>query len=952
MSEQDRLYELLPVVLRQRDAEQGYPLRGLLRVIGAQADEVEKDISQLYENWFIETCQDWVVPYIGDLVGYQPVHEAGEPGEVTTPQGLQRNKILFPRREVANAIRYRRRKGTLSLLEQICQDVSGWPSRSVEFYKLLCLFQPINHLKLQDGRTAGSVDLHGSRALSLLDGPFDQLAHTIDIRDPASRRGSGRYNIPGIGLFVCRLKPYSVSKTRARNLERHDPLRYTFSILGNETPLYNLPIQETDPSHIAEERNLPIPITIQALEDDIRKHDGEAYYGPDKSLQIWVLPRERDASWRLVPPGDLVIQSLKGWKYKLDPGKIAVDPERGLMAFPPGGPAQRIKVSYHYAFSADVGGGEYEREMLEAPMQAVALFRKTDITQDMWKKLIFHAFSWNKVPGIDEDRLIDLLTTRYGADWARTAGIEKIDNGNAIRLSDDRRLLLLKWSDKESKVTLEIDGIIRDEFPARRIDSDLLVYPLPNGSASDKFESELSKYLWNEAHARVKEYLIKSNNSETIHSELDRGLQEELNRQLGNQDLYRIYSIGRPQLSAGEANDLVRKQKRLDESGERLSAAELARLNRLLLEDAYGLPLTYIVYRIGEKDQWKNINSALGDWEKKRPRYAILEITNSGTYSEEIEIKLTEGQSLQIRAANGARPVLGLFERILDLPEHLLVKGEKGSRFIMDGLLTSGLGVRIEGEMDEVIIRHSTLVPGFVLYPRGSLREQPGPSLSLFNLKVEGRVRIEHSIIGPIQVIQSDIRSDPIEIQVTDSIIDATSRKFEALHEMSGSVANAALTIKRSTVLGQVWVHAIELAEDSIFAGQVMAARSQRGCMRFCYAPAGSRTPKRFGCQPDLAELPLRAQQSGGEITMEDFDRQLEGERLRIAPQFNSTRYGTATYCQLADQCAREIREGAEDESEMGVFHDLFQPQRAANLRARLEEYTPAGMNAGIFYES
>jgi hypothetical protein len=31
----------------------------------------------------------------------------------------------------------------------------------------------------------------------------------------------------------------------------------------------------------------------------------------------------------------------------------------------------------------------------------------------------------------------------------------------------------------------------------------------------------------------------------------------------------------------------------------------------------------------------------------------------------------------------------------------------------------------------------------------------------------------------------------------------------------------------------------------------------------------------------------------------------------------------------------------------MGVFHDLFQPQREANLRTRLDEYTPAGMNAG-----
>jgi hypothetical protein len=266
--------------------------------------------------------------------------------------------------------------------------------------------------------------------------------------------------------------------------------------------------------------------------------------------------------------------------------------------------------------------------------------------------------------------------------------------------------------------------------------------------------------------------------------------------------------------------------------------------------------------------------------------------------------------------------------------------------------LISGLGVRIKGEMAEVIMRHSTLVPGFTLYPAGSSREQPGPSLSLFNLEVEGKVKIEHCILGPIQVIQSDIRSDPIKIHISDSIIDATSRRFDAMHEMSENVANAILTIKRSTVLGRIWVHAVELAEDSIFAGQVMAARSQRGCMRFCYAPPRSRTPKRFSCQPDLAELRIKVQLSQGEITEEEFDRQLEGERLRIAPQFNSTRYGTATYCQLADQCTEEIKQGAEDESEMGVFHDLFQPQRAANLRARLEEYAPAGMNASIFYES
>ena len=64
----DRLYELLPVIYRQRDAEQNYPLRDFLRVLSEQVNLVEADIAQLYENWFIETAQDWAVPYIGDLI--------------------------------------------------------------------------------------------------------------------------------------------------------------------------------------------------------------------------------------------------------------------------------------------------------------------------------------------------------------------------------------------------------------------------------------------------------------------------------------------------------------------------------------------------------------------------------------------------------------------------------------------------------------------------------------------------------------------------------------------------------------------------------------------------------------------------------------------------------------------------------------------------------------------
>lgn len=116
----------------------------------------------------------------------------------------------------------------------------------------------------------------------------------------------------------------------------------------------------------------------------------------------------------------------------------------------------------------------------------------------------------------------------------------------------------------------------------------------------------------------------------------------------------------------------------------------------------------------------------------------------------------------------------------------------------------------------------------------------------------------------------------------------------------------------------------------------VKVVRSQLGCMRFCYVPPDSRTPRRFNCQPDGVTAGI----------VKESDKALEQTRVR--PRLASVRYGTPTYCQLSNSCAREIKSGADDESEMGVFHDLFEPQREANLRTRLDEFTPAGTNAGI----
>jgi hypothetical protein len=230
-------------------------------------------------------------------------------------------------------------------------------------------------------------------------------------------------------------------------------------------------------------------------------------------------------------------------------------------------------------------------------------------------------------------------------------------------------------------------------------------------------------------------------------------------------------------------------------------------------------------------------------------------------------------------------------------------------------------------------------VPGWTLHPDCEPRAPAEPSLELVDLG-GSVVRVDHSITGSIQVESSDTGVDPLTLLVSDSVVDATSSEREAIGSPGTGVAQAVLTALRATVFGRTEVHAVQLGEDSIFQGTMRVARRQIGCLRFCSIVPGSRTPRRYHCQPDLGE----------HAVVGKGDEAVERERQRLRPVFESVRYGTPTYCQLACATAEEILRGAQDESEMGVFHDLYQPQRTANLLARLNEYTPAGMDVGITF--
>jgi len=49
----DRLYDLLPAVYREQDAQEGYALRALLRIVAGQVDVVEQDVAGLWNDLFI-----------------------------------------------------------------------------------------------------------------------------------------------------------------------------------------------------------------------------------------------------------------------------------------------------------------------------------------------------------------------------------------------------------------------------------------------------------------------------------------------------------------------------------------------------------------------------------------------------------------------------------------------------------------------------------------------------------------------------------------------------------------------------------------------------------------------------------------------------------------------------------------------------------------------------------
>jgi hypothetical protein len=366
------IYDLLPAHIRTRDLEADGAFKALFDLMQREGDLVENDIRALAETWYIETCRDWAIPYIGQLLDVRALHDLGPESGFSA------------RAWVGNTIRSRQRKGTLGNIESVAGEGTGLPARANEMFERLSATQWMNHLRLQ--RNASALVRDGDR-MALTDTAFDLTPRTVDIR--RIDRGAGRYNIPNIAIHLWRLQPYRLPLVQAAALSDH---QFTLDPLGRDVPLFWTGRTEEDPADIAGMRDLPVRLArrplyreAEALRQAIT--DGTTtepvWFGPNPGIAIEIQPGPGDA-FQPVEAAEIAIcdiQDAGGGNWRRPPASIdyttpagaseartitaGFDPLRGRVSLPEGSDANGLRATWVYGAPGDLGGGPYDRRLTE-----------------------------------------------------------------------------------------------------------------------------------------------------------------------------------------------------------------------------------------------------------------------------------------------------------------------------------------------------------------------------------------------------------------------------------------------------------------------------------------------------------------------------------------------------------------------------------------------------------
>lgn len=366
-----RLYDLLPAYVRFRDAYEGEPLRTVMDALEVPFQVIRDDIDNLYRAWFIETCDEWMVPYIGDLTGVR---------------GLETQRQMLPtqRTRVANALAYTRSKGTVAALERVARDVTGWPCHVVEHSSGMAGSASL----LDPARVQPTtVDLRKAGSLDELGGPFDKLSHGTDLKPadasnpPLGDRGG--FHPLHLGVSFWRLESYPMLGGTPHAAEGTGGRGYRFHPFGLDIPLFNPPQTADGPVYRSSERNLPVRLRPFPLAEEIaarRRGDlpREGFFGIDPVFRILVGEDEKHLV--PVPPEAIEIRDLSSWTASDDERvRVSVDPVLGRLLFARE-ERRPVLLDYSYGLSMDLGGGPYPRDL--QILEPVAAAWKAVVSRD------------------------------------------------------------------------------------------------------------------------------------------------------------------------------------------------------------------------------------------------------------------------------------------------------------------------------------------------------------------------------------------------------------------------------------------------------------------------------------------------------------------------------------------------------------------------------------------
>ncbi|MDP9352082.1 MAG: hypothetical protein M3P51_11145, partial [Chloroflexota bacterium] len=742
----DKLFNLLPEIYRIRDEERGGPLRIILEVIAEQVSIVEEDIAGLHDNWFVETADDWVVPYLGDLLGVWDLYQLGE-------------ARLDTRARVANTLAYRRRKGTATMLEQLARDTTLWNARAVEFFQLLATTQHLNHVRHENVHTP---DLRNVDRLQLLETPFDTIAHTADVRHIDTNRG--RHNIPNVGIFLWRLQSYPIELSDARRIGGVAEGRYTFSPLGNPAPLFNAPEAESEITHLAEEANVPTPIRPLAFYLDLREYRESflsappnersaitKFYGPGRSLEVL-----RDGT--PVPPIDLICADLRDWQRPPAgvSGVLSSD-----LAVPPGltstTPQMLVSVGtdgpHTVTLTAQPTDLESARDLLERAIRDASPgpgFRAARVLTVGGGLLVLpgrpgESLTFAPAPG-DADTIARLgfaesetvrgLLSRplrpfpsliagsfditIGSTGPRTATLTAAPGG----LGDVQSLL-------QAAIRAADTAPCFADAEVLLVNEQVLVLPGTPGEAM-RIEPSATDHLTAE--------LLRLTNKVAVDVRLGR-----LAFSVGDepQSVQVSYNYGFSSDLAGGPYD------RIPSDGTSNTLTEPESLDLLVNVPADAATPA----------------EALTAWGLAGRPNAVIQIADSRTYGGSLTIAMSDGD-LVLQAQNGQRPAI--------IGDVIVTNGAFGARLTLDGLLISGR-LHIQGKLDALTLRHCTLAPGHTLDAQGQSQAPAQPSLVVAEPNAELGVVLDHCITGPVRLPET-----VAALEIVDSIVESSYRGGQA----------------------------------------------------------------------------------------------------------------------------------------------------------------------------